>query len=140
MAGPAADGRPGSTERRGGQRALPAPAIPAWSPFCGSGCLLAAVFLAAGAGLGLLRAESVGDALVGGIRLTVDAVRVDLQQDRDAVPGPASDLGGGHPGVEPQRDSGVAQIVGRRPSGERYCASMSAALRFSAQTALGQRL
>jgi hypothetical protein len=44
--------------------------------------------------------------------MTVDAVRVDLQQDRDAVPGSAGDLGGGHPGVEPQRDSGVAQVVG----------------------------
>jgi hypothetical protein len=38
--------------------------------------------------------------LVGGIRLPVDAVRVDLEQDRDAVPGAARDLGGRHPGVQ----------------------------------------
>jgi len=60
----------------------------------------------------ILAAERVGDALAGGISLPVDAVGVDLEQDRDAVPGPAGDLGGGHPGVEPQRDSGVAQVVG----------------------------
>jgi hypothetical protein len=59
-------------------------------------CLLAvAGFLVAGFGLGVLGAEGVGDALVGGVGLTVDAVRVDLQQDRDAVPGPAGDLGRG---------------------------------------------
>ena len=38
--------------------------------------------------------------LVRGIRLPVDAVRVDLEQDRDAVRGAAGDLGGGHPGVQ----------------------------------------
>ena len=47
-----------------------------------SSCLLAvAVFLAAGFGLGVLGAEGVGDALVGGVGLPVDAVRVDLEQD-----------------------------------------------------------
>ena len=78
---------------------------PFWPVTCHfSGCLLAvAVFLAAGFGLGVLGAEGVGDALVGGVGLPVDAVRVDLQQDGDAVPGPAGDLGGGYPGVEPQR-------------------------------------
>ena len=61
-----------------------------------SGCLLAvADFLVAGFGLGVLGAEGVGDALVDDADLTVDAVRVDLQQDRDAVPGPAGDLGRG---------------------------------------------
>jgi hypothetical protein len=61
-----------------------------------------AVFFVPRFGLGVLAAEGVGDALVRGISLAVDAVRVDLQQDRDAVPGPAGDLGRGHPGVEPQ--------------------------------------
>jgi hypothetical protein len=28
------------------------------------------------------------------------------------VPGAAGDLGGGHPGVQPQGDGGVAQVVG----------------------------
>ena len=69
-----------------------------------SGCLLALVvsFLVR-AGLGLGGVDSVGDAAVGGIGLPVDAVGVDLQQDRDAVPGPAGDLSRGHPGVQPQR-------------------------------------
>jgi hypothetical protein len=44
------------------------------------------VFPAAGFGLGVLGAEGVGEALVGGIGLTVAAVRVDLEQDGDAVP------------------------------------------------------
>jgi hypothetical protein len=35
-------------------------------------------------------AEGVGDALVGGIGLAVDAVGVDLGQDDDAVPGTTS--------------------------------------------------
>src|SRR6185437_13111584 len=48
--------------------------------------------------LGVLGAEGVSDALVRGIGLAVDAVGVDLEQDGDAVPGAAGDLGGGHPG------------------------------------------
>ena len=40
-----------------------------------------AVFLVPRFWLGVLAAEGVGDALVGGISLPVDAVRVDLQQD-----------------------------------------------------------
>ena len=68
--------------------------------------------LLAGAGLGLGGAEGVGDALVGGVGLPVDAVGVDLQQDRDAVPGAAGDLGRGHPGVQPQRHRRVPQVVG----------------------------
>jgi hypothetical protein len=62
--------------------------------------------------LGVLGAEGLGDALVGGGGLAVDAVGVDLEQDRDAVPGAAGDLGGGHPGVQPQGDGGVPQVVG----------------------------
>src|SRR6185437_16861794 len=53
-----------------------------------SSCLLAvAVFLVPRFRLGVLGAEGVGDALVGGVGLPVDAVRVDLEQDGDAVPG-----------------------------------------------------
>ena len=48
-----------------------------------------------------LGVEGVGDALVGGVGLPVDAVGVDLEQDGDAVPGAVGDPGGGHPGVEP---------------------------------------
>jgi len=44
-------------------------------------------------------------------------VGVDLEQDRDAVPGAAGDLGRGHPGFQPQGDVGVAQVV--RAAGER---------------------
>jgi hypothetical protein len=36
--------------------------------------------------------------LVGGVGLPVDAVSVDLEQDRDAVPGAAGDPGSGHAG------------------------------------------
>jgi hypothetical protein len=57
--------------------------------------------------LGVLAAEGVGDALVGGVGLPVDAVGVDLEQDDDAVPGPAGDLGGGHAGVQRQGHAGV---------------------------------
>jgi len=45
----------------------------------------------------VLAAEGVGDALVGGVGMAVDAVGVDLEQDDDAVPGAAGDLGGGTP-------------------------------------------
>src|SRR5450755_4204825 len=43
--------------------------------------------------------RGVADAAVGGTGLAVDAVGVDLEQDGDAVPGAAGDLGGGHAGV-----------------------------------------
>jgi len=50
-----------------------------------SGCRLAAgVAFVAGVLLCLGGAEGVGDALVGGAGLPVDAVRVDLEQDGDA--------------------------------------------------------
>jgi len=38
-------------------------------------------------------------------------VGVDLEQNGDAVPGAAGDLGGGHPGIQPQRDRRVAQVI-----------------------------
>ena len=41
-------------------------------------------------------AEGVGDPLVRGVSLPVEAVGVDLRQNRDAVPGPAGGLGGPH--------------------------------------------
>ena len=50
--------------------------------------------------------------LVGCGGLAVDAVGVDLEQDGDAVPGATDDLSGGHPGVQPQQDGGVPQVVG----------------------------
>ena len=43
------------------------------------------------------------------VGLAVDAVGVDLEQDHDAVPGAAGDLGGRHPGVQPQGCGSVAQ-------------------------------
>jgi hypothetical protein len=64
--------------------------------------------LVAGAGPGVRGAEGVGNPPVGGIGLPVDAVGVDLEQDGDAVPGAAGDLGRGHPGVQPQRDGGAS--------------------------------
>src|SRR5439155_14112603 len=67
--------------------------------------------LASGAGL-IRAAECVSNAPVDGVGLAVDAVGVDLEQDGDAVSGAAGDLGGRHPGVEPQGDGGVAQVVG----------------------------
>jgi hypothetical protein len=37
--------------------------------------------------------EGVGDAIVGGVSLAVDAVGIGLAQNRDAVPGAPGDLG-----------------------------------------------
>jgi hypothetical protein len=48
----------------------------------------------------VLGAEGVGDELVGGVSLSVDAVGIDLEEDRDAVPRPAGDLGRRYPEVE----------------------------------------
>jgi hypothetical protein len=39
-------------------------------------------------------AEGIFDAAPGYLVLAVDALGVDLEQDRDAVPGPLGDLGG----------------------------------------------
>ena len=61
--------------------------------------------------------DGVADALVGGVRLAVDAVGVDLQQDSDTVASAACDFGGRYPGVEPQGDGGVPQVI--RPPGQR---------------------
>ena len=62
-----------------------------------SGCLLAVVATHATRVLpGVLGAEGIGDALVGGTVLAVDAVGVDLEQHRDAVPGAAGDYSHGH--------------------------------------------
>jgi hypothetical protein len=52
-----------------------------------------AVFLVPRFWLGVLGAEGIGDALVCGIGLPVDAVGADLEQDRDAVPGAAATSG-----------------------------------------------
>jgi len=80
----------------GGVRRLrlhaPVRAFLAFDLRCSRCHLTFAVFPAARVGLGVLGAEGVGDALVGGISLPVDAVRVDLEQDGDAVPGPAGEV------------------------------------------------
>jgi hypothetical protein len=65
----------------------------------------------------ILTAEGVGDALVGGVDLAVDAMGVDVEQDDDAVPGAAGNLGGGHARVQGQGHARVPQVV--RPPGER---------------------
>jgi hypothetical protein len=44
----------------------------------------------------------VADLLVEEVVVATDAVAVDGEQDRDAVPGPGSDLGGVPSGVQPQ--------------------------------------
>jgi hypothetical protein len=75
------------------------------------GLLGVAVALVTEVFLGVLGTEGLGDALVGGGRLAVGAVRVDLQQDRNPVPGASRDLGRGHPGVQPQRHRRVPQVI-----------------------------
>ena len=51
--------------------------------------------------------------------LAVDAVGVDLEQDGDAVAGAAGNFGGGDPGVQPEGDGGVPQVI--RAAGQRRC-------------------
>src|SRR4051794_23675250 len=58
-----------------------------------------------------LRGERIVYPLVGCLLGAVDATGVDLEQDVDTVPRPPGDLGGGNPGVEPERHPGVTQIV-----------------------------
>ena len=62
----------------------------------------------------ILAAERVGDALAGGISLPVDAVGVDLEQDRDAVPGAADDLGRGTPEFSHSDTAACRRSYGRR--------------------------
>jgi hypothetical protein len=109
--GGTAHGRPRTSPRTGAERPRTGPvgAVTPTAPTrisaltCHFRMLLdVAVVLVTGVFLRVLGAESFGDALVGGGRMAVDAVGVDLQQDRHAVPGAARDLGGGHPGVLPQ--------------------------------------
>jgi hypothetical protein len=102
-----------------------------------SGSLLAVVVsFFAGAGLGVGGVEGVGDALVGGISLPIDAVGVDLQQDRGAVPGPPGDLGRWHPEFSHSDTAACRRSYRRRPSGERCWAGVRACLRASVQTSL----
>jgi hypothetical protein len=61
--------------------------------------------------LGVLSSESVGNPLVRGISLPVDAVGANLQQDRDAVSGPAGHLGRRDAGVQLQGNRRVPQVV-----------------------------
>jgi hypothetical protein len=46
--------------------------------------------------------EDAADLLVEEVVAAVDAVAVDGEQDRDAVPGPGGDLGGVSSGVQPE--------------------------------------
>jgi len=68
-------------------------------------------FSSPGAWLRVADAEGVGDALADGAGVAVDAVSVDLEQDRDAVPGAAGGLGSGDPGVQPERHRRMPQVV-----------------------------
>ena len=103
--------------------------------FSGSWLAVGVAFIT-GAGLRLCGAEGVGDPLVGGVSLPVDAVGVDLQQDGDAVPGAAGDLGGGHPGVEPQRDRRVPQVIRAAAQRRPVLGRVRAVLRAWTQTSL----
>jgi hypothetical protein len=63
-------------------------------------------------------------------------VGVDLEQDRDAVPGAAGDLGRRYSGVEPQRDRRVPQVVGATAEGDLYWAGVRAFCLAWVQTSL----
>jgi hypothetical protein len=62
-------------------------------------------------------AQCLGYAALGYGVLTVDALGVDPEQDFDAVPGPGGYLSRRYPGIEPQRQAGVTEVVD--PLGER---------------------
>jgi len=86
---------------------------------------------------GLIRAaQGISDAFVDGVGLPVDAVGVDLEQDGDAMPGAVGDFSGGYPGVEPQRDGGVAQVVGAAGQRGGCWAGVNTTVRAACQTAL----
>lgn len=70
----------------------------------------------AGAPVAVL-ARRLGDAALGYGVLVVDALGIDPEQDFDAVPCPRGYLGRWHPGIEPQLQAGMAEIVD--PLGER---------------------
>jgi hypothetical protein len=87
-------------------------------------------------GPGVLGAESVGDPLVRGISLTVDAVRVDLQQTATPCPAQRGHLGRRHTGVQPQRHRRVPQVI-RAPAERRPALGRGeACLRASVHTSL----
>ena len=82
---------------RGRWERLRRPSSPDSGPWpATSGCRLTVAVALLTRVLPVILAEGVGDALVRGGGLPVDAVGVDLEQDCDAVPGAAGDLGGGH--------------------------------------------
>jgi hypothetical protein len=84
----------------------------------GRGLLGVVVVLVTRVWLGFADAEGIGDALVGGGGLTVDAAGVDLEQNGDAVPGAAGYLGGGYPDftarATPPRAAGRTPLPGSR--------------------------
>jgi hypothetical protein len=61
--------------------------------------------------------ESVFDPLADDVVLTVEAVQVRVVQDAGAVTSSDRDLGGCAAGIEPQRQSGMPQVI--RAAGER---------------------
>lgn len=78
--------------------------------------------------------EGVLDPPPGGFLLPVDALGVHLEQDVDAVPGPRGHLRGGDAGVQPVGTAAWRRSYGRRASGERCWAGVSAACRARRQT------
>ncbi len=56
-------------------------------------------------------------ARVGDVVAVVEALRVDAEQDFDAVPGPLGDPWRGHPGRQPERYGRVAQVIGTSGQG-----------------------
>ena len=61
--------------------------------------------------------ESGVDPLAGAVLLAHDAFCVHAQQNGHAVPSPFGHLGCRYPGVQPERDAGVPEVV--RPPSER---------------------
>jgi len=93
--------------------------------------------LVARAGLGLGDVEGVGDALVGGVSLAVDAVGVDLEQAGDAVPGRRATSVAGTRELSQSETAAYRRSYGRRPSGDVYRAGVSCCLRALVVRRLG---
>jgi hypothetical protein len=65
--------------------------------------------------------EGAFDLPVGDVVLAVDAVGIDGKQHGDAVPSPPGDLGGCGPGIQPQGQGSVPQVVGAAGESGRGC-------------------
>src|SRR4051812_45052112 len=73
--------------------------------------------------------QSLLDASSGSLVLTLDALRVDPQEDRDAVAGPLGHLSGGTPPFNQVDTHAWRRSYTRLASGEAYSAGVSAFLR-----------